>query len=450
MTDTKIKTDQATKNDNLMNAVTSIGITGKGRNPASTFGTPKKLTYGELNNIYGGDGFGKRIIDVFANEMVREWIRIDGDPDNSLLKYMEKMRTKKHIGDSLKWARLYGASIVIMLIDDGGTLEDPVNIKSIKAIDSLRVVDRTQLSIQLPTDYYTDPTKSNYGDPKIYNVSPTRYANNNQVNALISYKVHESRVLRFDGEIMPPTLMVENSSFGIPVLEPIYNYLRNTAQTYEYSAEIIHEFVTSVIGIKNLSNILAAPDGVAKIKNRAELIAYCKSVINGVIVDADNESYTKQSTTLSGLPDMIDKFGLALSAVTGIPFMILMGESPGGLNANSDNTIRAWYDSISNEQEEVLKIQLDKLLSYILAASDNPLKGKNFDDINIKFNDLWQYDEPTTIDMRNKQAQSDQIYVQNGIVMPEEIAKSRFGGDQYSFETQIDADSNLRDKNGDS
>lgn len=436
------KNDQQAKNDNLMNVATSLAIAGKARNPASSFGVPRDLSYGELNNIYLGDGLGKRIIDVYANEMVREWFKIAGDPDELLLKYLKKRQAKKHVNYALKWARLYGSSIVIMLIDDGGELEEPVNVNAIKTIDSLRAIDRTQLSIQLPDDWYKDPTKSNYGQPQIYTISPPKYTTTNKARTLGSYRVHESRVLRFDGEIAPDAIMNDNSGFGISVLKPIYNYLRNSAQVYEYSGEVIHDFVMSVFSMKNLTSILAGPNGTANIKARAEVMAYTKSVINGIILDSDGESYEKITTPLLGLSDLMDKFGLALAAVSGIPYMILMGESPSGLNANADNSIRAWYDSISAEQEEVLAVELHKLIGYILAARDNPLKGKKIDDLRIDFNSLWQYDEPTQIDMRNKQAQSDQIYVQNNIVMPEEIAKSRFGDDQYSFETQIDV--NLR------
>ena len=134
-------------NDNLVNVATSMGQAGKARNPATFFSKPTTLTDNNLNNIYGGDGFGKRIIDVYANEMVREWFKVDGDPEGLILNYISNLRGKYHIGNALKWARLYGSSIIIMLIDDGGELFEPVNESSINTIDSLRVIDRTQLSI---------------------------------------------------------------------------------------------------------------------------------------------------------------------------------------------------------------------------------------------------------------------------------------------------------------
>jgi len=437
----KTKTDDKIKNDNLINAASKIGIAGKARNPESVFSTPKDLTYVQLDNIYLGDGFGKKIVDVYANTMTREWFKISGDPDGLLLNYTDIIKTKLSFNEALKWSRLYGASIIVMLIDDGGNLEDPVKVNSIRSVEGLRVIDRTQLSVATQDDLYTDPKDKKYGTIEVYTISPPQNTKVKKgISALAStqYKVHESRILRFDGEIAPARLMIENGYFGFSVLISVYTYLRNLAQSYEVSSEILHDYVISVISIKNLSNILSRPDGEAKVKMRAEIINYCKSVINGVIIDADGEQFDKITTSLSGLPDLIDRFGLALAAVAGIPYMVLMGDSPSGLNASGDGDLRSWYDLIANEQHEIMTVQLNKLLSYILASSDNPLKGKTLDDLEIVYNPLWQIDDAVMTDMRNKQAQTDQIYLQNGVAMPEEIGVSRFGGDSYSFETTID------------
>lgn len=435
-----VKTDEATKNDNLVNAASNIGTPSKAKNPASDFTSPKNISDGQLENIYLGEGFGKKVVDVYANTMTREWFGIKGDPDNSLLDYLAKRKAKQEINNALKWSRLYGTAVVLMLIDDGGELDEPVNISSIRTIESLRVIDRKQLSVEKQEDLYNDPTDSKFGTIEVYTITPLQSIAAGRAFNGSSYRVHESRLLRFDGEILPASLMIENGHFGYSVLIPIYNYLRNLATSYEVSSEILHDYVVSVISMKNLSSILSRPSGANDIKKRAEVISYCKSVINGIIIDADGEQYNKITTSLSGLPELIDRFGLALSGASGIPYMLLMGDSPSGMNANGDNDVRSWYDSIANEQHEILTVQLNKLLSYILASRDSPLKGKTIDDIEIVYNPLWQIDKATEVDMRNKQAQTDQIYIENGVIMPDDISKSRFGGDSYSFETTITSD----------
>lgn len=425
-------------NDNIMNAVSLIGIQGKAKNPSTVFGTPVKLADGELENIYQGDGFGKKIIDIYANAMTSKWFKVKGDPDEEILTYLANINTKISVNETIKWSRLYGTAVIVMLIDDGNMLEDPVDINAIQSIADLRVVDKTQISVENSSDLYDDPDDPNFGKIRVYTISPPQNVVISSGQAITSYRVHQSRILRFDGEIAPPRLMVENGYFGFSVFQGIYNYIKNLAGSYEISAEILQEFVISVFTMKNLSSILSRPGGAEAIKKRAETMAYCKSVINGVIIDADGESFNKLTTSLAGLAEILDKFALALSAVTGIPYMLLMGDSASGLNANGDNDVRTWYDSIANEQHEIMTVQLNKLLTYILASSDNPLKGKTMDDIEIVYNPLWQQSDQELVDMRNKQAQSDQIYIETGVTAPEEIAISRFGGDAYSFETTID------------
>ena len=56
-----------------------------------------------------------------------------------------------------------------------------------------------------------------------------------------------------------------------------------------------------------------------------------------------------------------------------------------------------------------------------------------------------------TISLPKIQAQTDQIYLENGVTLSEEIRESRFGGDKYSFETTVSEsdDFDTNDTNGD-
>lgn len=93
-----------------------------------------------------------------------------------------------------------------------------------------------------------------------------------------------------------------------------------------------------------------------------------------MILDAE-EKYEKASTNISGIPELLDRFMLALSAVSGIPTSLLFGRSAAGLNATGDNDVRNFYDMVKQEQENKLKPVLEKLTRYIMLSKDGPFAG---------------------------------------------------------------------------
>ena len=50
--------------------------------------------------------------------------------------------------------------------------------------------------------------------------------------------------------------------------------------------------------------------------------------------------------------------------------------------------------------------------------------------------------------MRKKQAETDQIYIANGVYNPNEVRESRFGNGNYSIETEIKEKIDLESFNG--
>jgi hypothetical protein len=56
----------------------------------------------------------------------------------------------------------------------------------------------------------------------------------------------------------------------------------------------------------------------------------------------------------------------------------------------------------------------------------------------ITFPALWQETEKEKTELRKIQADIDAIYLQNQVLLPEEIALNRFGSGSFSVETSID------------
>jgi len=156
-----------------------------------------------------------------------------------------------------------------------------------------------------------------------------------------------------------------------------------------------------------------------------------------------NETYTKLGSSVSGLDGLIDKFTLALAAVSNIPVTFLMGQAPAGLQATGQSDIRMFYDNIKSEQEDVLRPVLEKLIKIIMLSKEGGFGGRELEGWCIKFNPLWQMDDQEKAAMRKTVAEADQIYINTGVLDPSEVAIARFGGDTYSMDIFIEEESRM-------
>lgn len=162
-----------------------------------------------------------------------------------------------------------------------------------------------------------------------------------------------------------------------------------------------------------------------------------KGVTNMMVLDGQ-ETFEKLSTNVSGVSELLDRFMLSLSSVTAIPVTLLFGRSPAGLNATGDSDIRNFYDMIKQYQETKLKPILEKLFLYIFKSKNGPTNGVEPENWSIQFTPLWQNTEEQEATMRRTVAETDRIYIETGVLDPNEVAISRFGGDRWSMNTLID------------
>jgi len=250
------------------------------------------------------------------------------------------------------------------------------------------------------------------------------------------FKVHESRVLRFDGPIADDKTFKENNRWNESVYRKVLTQLINVNSSLASSKDILDDFVTTIVSIKNLQAMIAAGNDQL-IKDRLNIMDLGKHAMNTIMLD-ENEKWEKQSSSVQGLPKLIEEQEQALSATADIPMTILMGRSPGGMNATGDADIRIYYDQISDAQDDDLLDPMTRLMELTMLAKEGPTKGKVEEDWFIEFRPLWQPTEKEIVETRKNQAETDNIYLQQGVLTAAEVAESRFGGDEYSIETVID------------
>jgi phage-related protein (TIGR01555 family) len=115
-----------------------------------------------------------------------------------------------------------------------------------------------------------------------------------------------------------------------------------------------------------------------------------------------------------------------------------MGQSPAGMDATGDSDIRWFYDTIRTKRENDLDPKLRRVHELIMLAKDGPTKGQVPDSWSLQYPSLWQMTPKEEAEIRELQSRTDQVYLVNSVVLPEEIALSRFKPDGWSGETTID------------
>lgn len=413
--------------DGWNNLLTGLGIEGRDKLVSTVFGAPMIFNEQTLDNLYRGDGFARRVVDSVANEMTREWIQIEGDTDGLTLKVMKKLKTKKMFNKAEKWARLYGGAVIVMRINDGNTLSEPLNMNTIKKIEALKTYSRYQVTVR---QRYDNIENSKFGEVELYDITPVHSGGGG------SFQVHESRVLIFEGETTSDRQKAINQDWDDSTLQSAYYPLRRLGHVYSSIETIVSFFETGILSVKGLQEMIASgQEGL--IKTRIEIFNLTKAVVNMILLD-EGETFEKKSSSVQGLPQIVDKFAQALSASTGIPTTILMGQSPAGLQATGASDIRNWYDKIHSQQEDKFYDGLVYLTEIIMLSKTGPFKGKELDSWDVVFVPLWQMTEEEKANIKKTQSETDKVYIENDVVSSDEIRESRFGGEVYSTETTID------------
>ena len=159
--------------DGWTNLLTGLGQCGRDKKEYGFYRINRTFDRGELDQMYVADGLMRLIIDIFAQEMVRQGFVIEGDSDGNVIAKLEELKINSVLTEFIKWARLYGGSIVLMGINDGRPLNEPVDENTLRSVDWLRIFDRYQ-AYSADGTFDMDLNSPNYGYPNIYMVNDNR------------------------------------------------------------------------------------------------------------------------------------------------------------------------------------------------------------------------------------------------------------------------------------
>lgn len=405
--------------DGWQNLITLLGTGADKRTAGNLYWDNRPPEFYE--QMYAGGGIPARIVDLIPEESLRHWVEwtgVDKDTAEMINDRCESIDLRGALLKSWKWGRAYGGAVCHIVTDT----PDPASpLRVGERVIGLRDLSRWDLRI-LTTDIEFDFGSPNWGHPRIY------YLNVQMGSQYKGYPIHWTRMIRFDGQLVPRRTYIRNGYWHDSILNRLFNSIRNYEQANDAAAACLMDFNVDVFKMKNLANMISEGHE-AIVQARIETLSLAKSVINAMIIDADEEDYENKGRSMQGVAEILTQQANRLVAETDIPHTKLLGESPDGSNATGNSTSQQWYNFIGTEQENYLRPKLKRLIELLFP--DMP-------ELSFKFKSLRVLDEVEKATLRKTVAETDQIYDQIGVLDPTEITESRFGGDEWSMETTID------------
>lgn len=436
----------AARTDDWQNAMTGFGVSGVDKRLGGQAGYTI-LDQLQAEAIWRGDDLANRVITTIPHEILREgWeclVQDEKQMGEDMDAAFEEMGLTHHLLTALEWERAYGGSALLLGADDGAPMDKlyrPLNEDKIRSFDWVNHYSPREL---VPVDYYSRMLDRDYGRVATYRLTPLDHppGNDEALNELPV--IHESRIVRWEGVRVSRQQILRNvqPGWGDSVLVRLLQVIQDFQASWAGAIILLQDFAPAVLKLKNLARVIAgqAAGAGTSLQARARGLELARSIANTTIIDAEEE-YERKGTPVSGYADIMAAFWERVASAVDMPVGMLKGQSPSGLNSSDEGEIEWWYNQVRAKQARKLQQQLRRMYKLLFLCKTGPTKGKVPDNWCIQFNPLQQMTDQERAMAHYQQAQADVAYVTAQILTPEEVAISRFGGDKYTMETQIDTE----------
>lgn len=394
----------------------AIGDAGAYTNLVSNIGTERdKASHGrfvrrdvdddQLEAVYQ-HWLAKRIVNRPASDMLRAGWFYEGIQDNDLIKLEEACKAYhlNHVLMSgLILSRLYGEVYILLGTADGKALDQPLELNKLGRgrLEFFTVIKKK----------YLKANKNSYLPPSACCglLKQPEYYELQMNDGKGRQRIHYSRLIPFRHA---DVVNEEPQS----ILQEVYEDLLDHASVKKGAASLVHESKIDVIRTPNL--VEKIKDDMKAVAERFLSVGLLKG-LNGMIVLDAEEEYDSKTYSFGGLPDLMREYSIQTAGAAEIPYTILFGQSPAGMNATGEHDTRNYYDSIATKQVWQLKPILMKFLAVICQSTF----GRQLPALDVVFNPLWQLDAKIRSEVEKANSERDAKYLEMGIITEPQIAK---------------------------
>jgi hypothetical protein len=397
--------------DSFQNFAARIGLGTQNLQDAATYGfNPITRNRQQLEWMYGGSWIVGKAIDAVAEDMTRAGVEIvspGAKPEE-----IERLQTALNdravweaIEENIKWSRLYGGAIGVMLIE-GQKLSSPLRINTVgkDQFKGVVVLDRWMVNPSL--NQLITQMGPDIGKPVFYDVVVDG-------GPLSRQRIHHSRVIRLDGLPQPYWRKISENGWGISVIEPLYDRLVAFDSTTNGAAQLVHKAHLRTLKVENLRELIASGGKAMEALSKQVDFMRLYQTLEGLTLLDSKDEFDALSYTFTGLDEVLLQFGQQLSGAIDIPLVRLFGQSPAGLNSTGESDLRNYYDGISARQNSRLRRPMNRLLR-VLHQSE---LGRPVDEgFNFNFVPLWQLDENEKAEIASATATAVTTVFESGMI----------------------------------
>lgn len=410
-----------------------------------------QLDRATVQYLYRRYGILKKLVNVPANQMTFRWgyLQLGGKRGDARIRdgferltrslpvetmYNHRLGLSTAFNLAQKAANKTGNGAILMDLDDGQDLDQPINYNKLKSIRRLYVLNRWALKPLVigatrDHDFY-----------QLGSIAANRFmAGGNRLRALQA--VHKSRVLWFRGEELDDEELMRTGGCDDSVFESVITSFMDYRDSICGAKEMIQDFDIFVHELEGLLTELEQ-DGDQEyedlIQKRIEINDRMRRLHRTMIVDKDREKIGHSTRVVSGYSDLMDRILNDFLANVELTPAELLGKYPEGMADTGKTEQQNGNDRTSRYQEEKFRSNITDFCKVLFRCKEFVTKGKIPDVWEFVFELLYPVTPPEQAELQLNYAQIDDINIRNQVYSGEDVARSRYGSADFQPNIIID------------
>lgn len=333
--------------------------------------------------LYNESWVFRRTIDKPSQDMIRPGISLlGGDDYTKVYKQLDLM--KPDLIDALKWSKLFGGSVMVLLFKGISfeEMEKPIDYKKIKGCRYIKsyVTDRWFGCSPSYDDVVSNLANEDFGKPKYYTI---QFADGS------SHKIHHSWILRFENRGAPQLIKTgQLQGWGYAEGAHILHELSRDEKLKASIQSLVDKSLIEVIKMSGMRGVFMGADkgNEEQLKKRLEMVNWGRNFNSLTFLDKDDDYQQHNFSGLSGLSDLLDLNMRQIAAAVEMP-NVLYGDLSNGFTSD-DQALERYDEKILNDDETYLRKPLTKLIKILYRVYDIKNDDGNYTEVSFSFNSI--------------------------------------------------------------